>query len=399
MSFDENGRAMASNSSDNRTLARQSRRPSEAYGSAVATRSSDNRTLSKASNSYDNRTLSKASRSSDNRTISKLSRKPSEDDEERRKDQSRKAFDARFKERLELDLGDPDFADIALDELRKMGFDYGDHEIERATAARRSRMPSAAHEYGSRSGRTPAALESGSTSGSSSKPLGFRGSIKQSIRRKLGGSDENTMQPARGRQKASSPDWMYIGPNDNTGRILADPPPRAHGWQRIWVGDGGADQRKAESYSPERGGGGRGGGGGRDHVCRPSNAHRESFDNCEPCEPRCSGLPSNYVRLPDHYKTLGIPYRASLEDCRVAAKKRRVEVHPDTMRRDAARKGMKLTQKNEEDIERVAKEVGEAAHVLADAGRRIDYNLQLMCEREYEWEPVAKMGPNGWVPL
>ena len=95
------------------------------------------------------------------------------------------------------------------------------------------------------------------------------------------------------------------------------------------------------------------------------------------------GPNSTYATKPDHYATLGVSHNASQEEIRKVSKKRRIDVHPDTLRRKATQQGKRLTRADEEKIERVAKEVGEAADVLGDRGSRLQYDKEMRRSGDY----------------
>lgn len=106
-------------------------------------------------------------------------------------------------------------------------------------------------------------------------------------------------------------------------------------------------------------------------YARPSSPPRSSYHSPPP---RSSYNFSSYNPPPpppppprstkNHHATLKIPSNATEAQIRAAAKKRRIEVHPDRARQEAAKRGKKLTKKEEEEVERKAKEVGEAAEAL-----------------------------------
>ena len=74
--------------------------------------------------------------------------------------------------------------------------------------------------------------------------------------------------------------------------------------------------------------------------------------------------------LPDHYLTLKISPLASAEEIKTAAKRRRVEVHPDRLKKE----GMDESQLAKIDAE--AAKVGQAAEVLQNAEQKRKYDRQ-----------------------
>ena len=79
-------------------------------------------------------------------------------------------------------------------------------------------------------------------------------------------------------------------------------------------------------------------------------------------------------QLPDHYATLKIPRNSTHKEILVAAKKRRIEVHPDNVKRHG---GGKMTEEDMESMEDEAKRVGWAADILCDEGLREKYEGKL----------------------
>ncbi len=98
-----------------------------------------------------------------------------------------------------------------------------------------------------------------------------------------------------------------------------------------------------------------------------------SFSSGSSSRPRYTPTPAP-SNLPDYYAILRVSPSATPDQIRKAAKIRRIAVHPDTMRRKAAQQGKKLSKADEERIDRVAKEVGEAAEVLENITSKMDYD-------------------------
>ena len=87
---------------------------------------------------------------------------------------------------------------------------------------------------------------------------------------------------------------------------------------------------------------------------------------------RHQGVPAKKAReeLPDHYLTLKISPLASAEEIKSAAKRRRVEVHPDRLKKE----GMDDSERAK--IDAAAAEVGQAAEVLQSAEQKLKYDRQ-----------------------
>lgn len=73
--------------------------------------------------------------------------------------------------------------------------------------------------------------------------------------------------------------------------------------------------------------------------------------------------------LPDHYAVLRIPYNSSAEEIATASRQRRIEVHPDRLKRETG-----LSPDEMEAIDMEAKNVGYAAEVLGDETLRRQYD-------------------------
>ena len=101
---------------------------------------------------------------------------------------------------------------------------------------------------------------------------------------------------------------------------------------------------------------------------RRSSPPRSSY-NRQPSPPS-----PGRTQRPDYYRILRVSPSATQDEIRAAAKKRRIEVHPDKVRREAAKKGKTISRKEEEDMERMAKEVGEAAEVLENRESKREYD-------------------------
>ena len=74
--------------------------------------------------------------------------------------------------------------------------------------------------------------------------------------------------------------------------------------------------------------------------------------------------------LPDHYRTLGISPLASAEEIKTAAKRKRVEVHPDRLKKEG------MDESEFAKIDAVAAKVGQAAEVLQNAEQKRKYDQQ-----------------------
>ena len=95
---------------------------------------------------------------------------------------------------------------------------------------------------------------------------------------------------------------------------------------------------------------------------RRERSHREN---------KTAETPVQGITLPDHYRTLGILPTASAEEIREAAKKRRIESHPDRLKREPD-----LTEARLREIDDVAKDVAWAAEVLMDWRAKERYDKQ-----------------------
>jgi len=107
-------------------------------------------------------------------------------------------------------------------------------------------------------------------------------------------------------------------------------------------------------------------------ATRESPASRPTPSTRAPASPPAP--PPAPDTLPDYYAILRVSPSATPDQIRKAAKIRRIAVHPDTMRRKAVQQGKKLSKADEERIDRVAKEVGEAAEVLENITSKMDYD-------------------------
>lgn len=91
-------------------------------------------------------------------------------------------------------------------------------------------------------------------------------------------------------------------------------------------------------------------------------------------QPQDKGPPSKPVEQdpPNHYKTLGIDPTSTSEEVLYVAKKRRIETHPDRLKRQEGLSARQLTE-----IDEVAAEVGWAADILTDPVLRIKHDREL----------------------
>lgn len=94
------------------------------------------------------------------------------------------------------------------------------------------------------------------------------------------------------------------------------------------------------------------------------NYHREQQSRKEP--PPSSTKPSS---LPDYYGVLGVSSKASADEIKKAARKKRVEVHPDKMMKPG------MTESELRKIDDMAALVGQAADVLQSMTLKEDYDM------------------------
>lgn len=133
------------------------------------------------------------------------------------------------------------------------------------------------------------------------------------------------------------------GPADNRGRPRAEPGHPWNDWQ--W------------RYSDEPG-------SGADEE--PNERYRSERD-----QQRSGGTPQEEV-VPDHYATLGVRTDSSQAEIIRASKKRRIETHPDRLKRAAGLSPADLAK-----IDAVAARVGWAADILCDAEARSKYDSKM----------------------
>lgn len=83
--------------------------------------------------------------------------------------------------------------------------------------------------------------------------------------------------------------------------------------------------------------------------------------------------------MPDHYAILKISPHATGEVIKSAAKRRRVEVHPDKL------KEVGMSDSERADIDAAAAKVGQAADVLQDAELKLKYDRQMYAASPWKW--------------
>lgn len=83
--------------------------------------------------------------------------------------------------------------------------------------------------------------------------------------------------------------------------------------------------------------------------------------------------------LPDHYATLGINPFATNAEIKGAAKRRRVEVHPDKW------KNQGMSDSECAKIDAAAAKVGQAADILQDPEQKRDYDRELLAAKAGKW--------------
>lgn len=92
--------------------------------------------------------------------------------------------------------------------------------------------------------------------------------------------------------------------------------------------------------------------------------------DCPPCE--------EYTPLPigvgpiDIYTVLGISPHCSHEEAKRVVRRRRIETHPDKLKRDG------LSEDEAYHIDEVAKIVGFAADIVLDPARRMEHDQELL---------------------
>ena len=103
-----------------------------------------------------------------------------------------------------------------------------------------------------------------------------------------------------------------------------------------------------------------------------SNGNDRTHERREHGSHRHQGVLAKKAReeLPDHYLTLKISPLASAEEIKTAAKRRRVEVHPDRLKKE----GMDDSERAK--IDAVAAKVGQAAEVLQNPEQKLKYDRQ-----------------------
>ena len=75
--------------------------------------------------------------------------------------------------------------------------------------------------------------------------------------------------------------------------------------------------------------------------------------------------------MPDHYATLKLGPSATDEEIKSAAKRRRVEVHPDKLKKEG------MSESERAKIDEAAAKVGQAADVLQNPEQKREYDCKL----------------------
>ena len=104
---------------------------------------------------------------------------------------------------------------------------------------------------------------------------------------------------------------------------------------------------------------------------RPASPHHQSRSSQRPSSPRPSRANVTVTSLPDYYAILRIPPTASAGEVGRAARKRRIEVHPDRLKRP------NMSKQKQDEIDEAAKAVGMAADVLGNEDKRNEYDRGL----------------------
>lgn len=134
------------------------------------------------------------------------------------------------------------------------------------------------------------------------------------------------------------------------------------------------------------------------HECQSSFAHPAHLRiHTESAHPKPKPKPKSKPRRaevfapggkpPDHYATLIISCHSTHEEILVAAKKRRIETHPDNFKR----RGGDMAQDRVDRLEEEAKMVGWAADILSDVVLREKYDARLLA-----WEKTQDVESSWW---
>lgn len=105
-------------------------------------------------------------------------------------------------------------------------------------------------------------------------------------------------------------------------------------------------------------------------------------------KPRRAEVLAPGEKPPDHYATLNILRHSTHEEILVAAKRRRIETHPDSFKR----RGGELAQEEVDRLEEEAKKVGWAADILSDVILRENYDARL-----HAWEKTQDVESSWWT--
>ncbi len=131
------------------------------------------------------------------------------------------------------------------------------------------------------------------------------------------------------------------------------------------------------------------------HECQSNFAHpaylRVHTANAHPkpkSKPRRAEVLAPGEKPPDHYATLNILRHSTHEEILVAAKRRRIETHPDSFKR----RGGELAQEEVDRLEEEAKKVGWAADILSDFVLKENYDARL-----HAWEKTQDVESSWWT--
>ena len=101
---------------------------------------------------------------------------------------------------------------------------------------------------------------------------------------------------------------------------------------------------------------------------QPNSKENNTSEKQHKPEPAKKNLPEGF---PDHYGCLKIRFSSSYTEIAQAARKRRIEVHPDKLKKPG------MSDEELLKIDEIAKQVGWAADILLDERRKAKYDREL----------------------